>query len=246
MFALKKFIAFFLNPMNIGLLLGFIGLYYLIRKRQRRANIVLVTSFVWIALIHYAPLSNAIIQPLEEQHAALITPPQVAYIHVLGNAHHSNDKLSVISQNSKTALSRLNEAIRLYHKIPHAKMITSGYGGDDKVSQAMMQKRTAIALGVPKEDIITLPEPRDTREEALALKKLIADKRFILVTSAAHMPRAVALFKKAGLDPIPAPTDHRASSKNSWISFSSGALERTTSAFHEYIGLLYYSLRGFI
>ena len=67
--------------------------------------------------------------------------------------------------------------------------------------------RIAELLGVKPQDIVLESDSRDTADEAEIIAKMIGRERFILVTSAAHMPRSMALFKKRGLQPIPAPTD---------------------------------------
>jgi len=247
MFVLKKSILFFLQPMNMGLLLGIVGMVYAIRRKKEKANLFLLLSFVWIAIIHWAPFSNSLLSPLENYYPSLLSTPPVAYIHVLGSGHRSNNKRSIVSQNGNTSLVRLAEGIRLYRAIRgNVKLVVSGYGGDDIISQAMMQKRVAVALGVDKHDIVMLPEPSDTRKEALALKNIVNNQPFIVVTSAAHMPRSIALFNKIGLKPIPAPTDFLSNEVSSLYSFSSGGLRRTSSAIHEYVGLIYYYLKGYI
>jgi uncharacterized SAM-binding protein YcdF (DUF218 family) len=109
-----------------------------------------------------------------------------------------------------------------------------------------MQQRLALALGVKKEKTILSPEPRDTEEEAIAAKKLLGDRPFILVTSASHMARAMKFFHKEGLDPIAAPTNHLASIQYpDYIKFfSSEALEKSRIVFHELLGLVWQKIKG--
>ena len=109
-----------------------------------------------------------------------------------------------------------------------------------------MQKKLAISLGVDKEDIILYLGTKDTQEEAQAGKKLLGDKPFILVTSASHMTRAVNFFRNEGLAPIPAPTNHLASTKypNYTDFFSSEALTKSRIVFHEILGLIWQKLKG--
>ncbi|MBX4373171.1 YdcF family protein, partial [Mycobacterium tuberculosis] len=66
--------------------------------------------------------------------------------------------------------------------------------------------------------IIVLDRPKDTEEEALAVKRAIGDAPFLLVTSASHLPRAMIFFRHAGLDPLPAPANQLAvtSPLNPW------------------------------
>ena len=234
-------------PLNIGLLLMLIGLYQLFRNKYAKAKVYLLVSFVWLALIHFIPFTEILINPLEMQYSAYKGIPTAKYVLVLGNGHSSNDNIPIPAQTSKISLMRLSEALRLKVLNPKMKIITSGYGGGDRRSQAQMQKEVAMVLGVKEEDIILCGTSKDTQEEAINVKKMIGEEPFILVTSAAHMPRAMALFKKQGLAPIPAPTDFLASGeKNPLHYFSADALSMSTSAFHEYIGILYARLRGII
>lgn len=87
----------------------------------------------------------------------------------------------------------------------------------------------------------------DTRQEAIETKKLLLNQKFILVTSASHMKRSMLLFKKEGLNPIAAPTNHLGyASSNYKAYFSSFNLYKTKVAFHEYLGLTWAYIRGII
>jgi len=63
-------------------------------------------------------------------------------------------------------------------------------------------------MGVSDSDIVLEPDSKDTKDEAVLIQKIVGNEKLILVTSASHMPRSMALFKKRGMQPIPAPTDH--------------------------------------
>lgn len=67
-------------------------------------------------------------------------------------------------------------------------------GETNPVSTAEAGARVAESLGVPRSDIIVLDRPKDTEEEALAVKRAIGDAPFLLVTSASHLPRAMIFF----------------------------------------------------
>ena len=71
---------------------------------------------------------------------------------------------------------------------------------------------------MPPGDIITLDQPKDTEEEAVAVKQAIGNAPFLLVTSASHLPRAMIFFQQAGLHPLPAPANQLAidSPLNPW------------------------------
>ena len=96
-----------------------------------------------------------------------------------------------------------------------------------------------------KEVIIRLDSQKDKKEKAVEAKKIIGDKQFILVTSASHMKRSVLLFQKEGLNVIASPTNHLAYNDNAYSAyFSARNLRNCETAIHEYLGLLYSTLRN--
>ena len=105
-------------------------------------------------------------------------------------------------------------------------------------------------LGVKPEDIRLEPDSRDTAEEAEIIAKMIGRDKFILVTSAAHIPRSMSLFRRRGLQPIPAPADFltkNIQSSDPMRFFPGvGSLGQTQTAVHEYLGLAWSWLRGTI
>ena len=90
-----------------------------------------------------------------------------------------------------------------------------------------------------------MPPQVDTKEEAVETKKILADKPFILVTSAFHMKRSALLFQKEGLNIIPSPTSHLAYEATSLSSyFEAFNIRKCEMAIHEYLGLMYSWLRN--
>lgn len=248
MFFLKKFIASFLMPVPIGLFLFALGVYFLFRNSYTKAKVFLFLTLTWFALLSYSPVANAILAPLENSHKALLQTPKVDYILVLGNGHTSNENLSITSQVNPTAINRLVEGIKHYNALnKNVKFIVSGYGGYDKNSHAFMQEILASNLGVNKKDIIRFDKARDTYEEALNIKKLLRDKKFIIVTSASHMKRSMLIFDKLKLNAIPAPTNYLSHDEKSFRNYFSGKnIRKIEIAIHEYLGLLWYKIKGYI
>ena len=242
MFVLKKIISAFLLPLPIGLFLLFLGLMFLLFNSYKKAKLFIFLSFLWFTLLSSSIVSNALIKPLEDSHNALLNTPKVEYILVLGSGHNTNENLSITSQVTPTGINRLAEGIRHYKNLENAKLVLSGYGAKDENSHALMQEKLAISLGVKAEDIIKQDNPRDTKEEAMAIKKIVGQNPFILVTSASHMKRAVLLFQKEGLNFIASPTNHYVS-KDRRI-FSAKNLRKCEMAIHEYLGLLYSWIRN--
>lgn len=247
MFTLKKLISAFLLPIPIGFFLLIISLIYLFSDSYKKAKFFLVLTFLWFAFLSNQTVSNAILFPLENSHKSLLQTPKVNYILVLGNGHKSDESLSITSQVKSTAINRLVEGIRHYKNLENAKIIVSGYGGFDENSHAFMQEKLAISLGVNSNDIIIQDIPRDTFEEAIAVKKIVGVEPFILVTSASHMKRSMLLFQNQGLNPIASPTQHLAFKDEGYQAiFSAQNLEKVEVAVHEYLGILYSYLKGII
>lgn len=229
MFALKKILATFLMPLSLGLIVFILGLFFLYRQSYGKAKFYLTVSFLWIVLISYAPLSHALLKPLESQYSKINLLEQSApYILLLGGDFQA----------------RAYEAIRLHYLIHDSKIITSGYPGKRNISEALKNAQKLIELGIKKENILLQEKPRDTQEEAKMVKQIVGEDRFILVTSAYHMPRAMKIFEKEGLSPIPAPTDFIVLQDASLLSVPSGAnLKNTEIAQHEYLGLLWHRIK---
>jgi len=219
-FALKKLLSTLLMPLSIGLILFIVGLIFLYVSKYKKAKFFLTLSFLWIIMVSYSPFSNAILSPLESEHSKLKEQVSAKYVLLLGGDFKG----------------RSHEAVKLYHQIPNAKLITSGYPGSEEISEARSSRNKLIELGIPQEDILMQEEPKDTQEEAINIKNIVGTDAFILVTAASHMPRALALFKKEGLNPIVAPTNHLAK-MGKFISFPSAKnLQKSGIAFHEYLG----------
>ena len=245
MFIFKKIVSAFLLPLPIGLFLLLLSFLYLMFNSYKKAKVFLFLGICWFFLFSFQPFSNALLKPLENTYEALLETPKVEYVLVLGSEHRSDDDLSITSQVKGIAINRLVEGIRHYKNLENVKLIVSGYGGFDKNSHAFMQERLAISLGVNPSDIIRLDSPKDTKEEAVETKKILADKPFILVTSAFHMKRSALLFQKEGLNIIPSPTSHLAYEATSLSSyFEAFNIRKCEMAIHEYLGLMYSWLRN--
>ena len=231
-FFLKKLISIFLMPLSIGLILAFIGLYFLYKNRIKQAKIFLSLSFAWLVIVSYIPFSYMLIEPLEKSYPKLEKP-------VVGVKH-----ILLLGGNLE---ARGWEALRLYNKIDGAIVVTSGFEKYENVHGAKYSANFLREMGIKQEDIVEFNFTRDTQDEIVEMKKRFGDVPFYLVTSAFHMPRAMALCKKEGAKAIASPTAYKDSEHNTIFSLPSPrALWRTTVAWHEYIGLLYSKLRGYI
>lgn len=223
-----------------------IGIYLWYRGYHSRAKKFFLFALAWITLLSYPPFSALILLPLENTYPKVnLTSVHPRYIHVLGNGHTTNPNLPLSSELALVSLARVNEGVTLYKSYPNMKLIFSGYGGEDPISNARKNAQMAIALGVDTKDIIILESPKDTQDEAIAVKKIIGKEPLILVTSASHMVRASLLFRKNDVNIIEAPTDFQVKQEESlWQFPSSYGLRRSEAAFHEYLGLLWGKVKG--
>lgn len=218
-------------PLSIGLIICSIGLWFLYKESYKKAKFYLTVGFLWIFLISYSPFSNALVSTVESQYPIIDDNVNAKYILLLGGDFQR----------------RGYEAIRLYHSINNSKIITSGYAGRAKtVPEAIENANKLISLGIPKSDIIMQSQPKDTQDEARYVKKIVKDEAFIVVTSAYHMPRAIELFKKEGLNPIAAPTNFL-TKKSLYLSAPDGGnLQKTEITFHEYLGMSWNKIKDLL
>ncbi len=214
---------------------------------------------VLLLLLSLPGISRQFLTPLEHRYTALLHPEKISWegqksgtspkwIVVLGGGHCSDPRLPANSQISAAALGRVVEGVRLYKTIPGSKLLLSGGRVFDPVPEAEVMAQIAELLGVKSQDISQESDSRDTADQAAIIGKRIGRERFILVTSAAHMPRSMALFKKRGLQPIPAPTDFLSregpgADPGRFFPHAS-CLSGVETAWHEYLGLAWAWLRG--
>jgi uncharacterized SAM-binding protein YcdF (DUF218 family) len=251
MFLLKQFVKALLLPPTLWLLLL---LAVLLFWRRRWARKLLCVTFLLILALHFGPLNYALRYPLESRYPPLIDPKSAGgydAIVVLTSGSVPAQGLIPFPSIDEAMFRRLDEAWRLYRIQPKPIVVTGGHV--DPFTPARDENKIAreflIRWGVPQRDVIGEEKSRDTFENALETHKVLQQrgwKRYLLVTSALHMPRSMLVFSARVPEPIPAPGD-----------FSVGKIELTPFAFvpnesvapkiyaalHEYIGWLNYYWR---
>ena len=260
MFIVKKMMLQLMSPVSLSLFISLIGLLLLLfTKRQRAGKVFVSIGLFLIVLFSYSVIPDYLLRSLEGKYSpyyiqhsnkssVLEGRHPVKFVVVLGGGHISDPKLPITSQIGEESLVRLIEGIRIYKKYSYAKLIVSGGRGFDPIPNAEVMAHVAKELGVDENDIILESRSKDTKDEAKFIKPLVGNDHFILVTSASHMPRSIAMFKKLGMNPIPAPTGHLVIRKQglSPSSFFPGAgnLRKAERIFHEYLGIAWAKLRG--
>ncbi|MGH7767055.1 MAG: YdcF family protein [Candidatus Binatia bacterium] len=248
MFLLKQFLKqLILPPTPWIVLLVLVVIFW--RRRWARTGLLALT--VLIVLLHNGIVNNKLRYPLESRYPMVLDPrgaePYDAI--VVLTAHVSTPTpLTPFPSLSESMLHRLDEARRLYRIQPKPILVSGGWvepaapmRDDNKYAREYL-----LLWGVPEEHVLSESESRDTFESALQLRKILQAKgwrRYLLVTSAVHMPRSMLAFAAVAPEPIAAPGDFTARLIGGGILPSEVAAEKIAAAAHEYIGLVYYYWR---
>jgi uncharacterized SAM-binding protein YcdF (DUF218 family) len=254
MFIFKKLAGNLLSPLSIAYVILMAAVLFLWFSSRKKTGKVLATAGLALFLMlgyHYVP--NQMIKALETRYRPYSVDEEenresFPFVAVLGCGHSGSSNLPPNIRLNEIALMRLVEGVRIHGLHPESRMIFSGAGPKDKESSASVMKKAAIMLGVSPDNIIVEGRPRDTREEARHIRRIVKDNRFILVTSALHMHRSMSLFKGLGMNPQPAPADFLYSKKNintpgDFFPHPDN-LEKAHFAVHEYLGMLWAWLNG--
>lgn len=249
LFFLKKILSQLIYPLPFISFILVVGVFLLVRNRENRlVKPLLLTGVVLLILCSYDPVPHFVAGTLEKNYPTLKTPPaDITTVVVLGGGSTSDPKLPTSSQLSTQSLNRLIEGIAQYNQLDSARLIVTGGAVFDTVTIAGTQRKMAITLGVDSTSIAMADSALTTEMEAVHVRKMVKEDRIILVTSAIHMPRSMALFRKAGFDPVPAPTNFRVKKgvfSPQDLFPNSQNLVTMKKAVHEYFGILWSKLRG--
>jgi len=252
-YSIVKSIILHLFPLTSSLLCLFTGLVLLWFTTRRRLGQVFVTvGFLLLSIFSFPFLPDLLLGRLEKQYAPIkFTHSEtefvgVHHIVVLAGGHIPDPTLPITSQFTTAGLARLIEGIRLYKTLPGTSLILSGGPGKGDMPDAELMGDLAITLGIPRGDIILESKSMSTFEEAMLLRAIVKQEKFLLVTSASHMPRAMALFSKLDMNPVAVPTEHLVKKYGDEFSFmpSSLNLVKSDRMLYEFLALLKEKLAG--
>lgn len=253
-FVLSKTIGLVVLPIVLATIL--FALFVLLRHRRPR----LAWALFWVAFLGlYAlstrPVADLLLLPLEGRFEDAQRPRDADAIVVLGGTLNLGRSTTERAE-MHSAGDRLLEAVLLAKQMPNAVLIFSGGSGDlfdQSKREAPLLKVYAVRLGIPEDRIRVDDRSRNTHENAVETKRILdaeGARSVVLVTSAYHMRRALGCFHAIGLAPIPCAVDFQNChpSYRRPLAFVPGAenLVDSTSAIREYVGLVVYSLRGYM
>ncbi len=242
MFWVKKILSQAIMPIPFILLLLLFSLF--VWRRTALAKWAVSCALIALLLLSSQLSMHYVVKPLEAQYpinSSAITTPCV--VMVLGSAHADIEGASAVQSLSAVALARLSEGIRQLNLGQNCSLVVSGGTGElTRYPHAQVMAEAAIELGVEPSHIVQFSHARDTIEEAQFFKAKFGDAPLRLVTSATHMPRAMAIFSGMGLHPSAAPSDFIGRDDFGW-RLSADNLVASQRALHEYIGRTWLYIR---
>jgi uncharacterized SAM-binding protein YcdF (DUF218 family) len=254
LFVFSKVAGFFALPSNVLMAIGLIGLLLLCTRHTRLASWLTVSSLILIAVAGWSPLGNVLMLPLEQRFPPWDPsrgPPDG--IVVLGGAITTDVSVARDQIALNEAAERITATAELARQYPNARIVYSGGSNSlmfDEAAEAPFAVRQLEALGVAHERITAEEQSRNTIENAVFSRLIAAPKpgeHWLLVTSAYHMPRAIAAFRAADFPVEAYPVDWRtrgpADVARPFPSLG-GGLRRTDEAVREWVGLLAYRITG--
>lgn len=253
LFVLSKILGFFGIPSNLMILFGIVGVLLLRTRFARAGGRVAIGSLVLLAIAGLSPAGNILILPLEQRFPAWDAsrggPDGIV---VLGGALSPDVAAARNDVVLNEAAERMTAAAELALRYPNARIVFSGgegnliYGGNESESALWLFARLGVAAG----RVVTEDKSRNTGENARFTKQIAVPKpgeRWLLVTSAYHMPRAIGVFRKAGFAVEAYPVDWRTRGAGDalrpFMTLGDG-LRRTDTAVREWTGLVVYWLTG--
>ncbi|MEQ8356831.1 MAG: YdcF family protein [Kiloniellaceae bacterium] len=247
-FFVSKIAWFLLKPLHSLVLLLLLWLFSRRLGWSRLARLFFVTLLLYSAVIFATPLPEFAVRSLESRFAV---PPlaagDIAGIIVLGGA---TDDGAVAAGREQVGLNgaaeRLTTALALHREMPELEIIVSGFSGHLRPRGWNEAEITRLFFAQQAADLSKVrfeAESRNTAENARNTAALLETgaRPWLLVTSAAHMPRAVATFRAEGLSVLPYPVDYRTEPDNLvWPRDLGGSLSDAGVALHEWLGLVVY------
>jgi uncharacterized SAM-binding protein YcdF (DUF218 family) len=252
-FPLSKILGFFVLPSNFIMLMGLAGLALLLTRRRRVGQGLIAASLLALAVAGWSPLGNWLMAALEDRFppwdAATGAPDGIM---VLGGSIAG--ELSAARQNValNEAAERLTAVASLARRYPAARIVFTG--GTEKLLGGPAEADFVVPLfesfGIPRERVMLEGRSRNTAENARFTRDLLQPKReerWLVVTSAYHMPRAVGVFRREGFAVEAYPVDWRTRGAPDALALFgalSDGLARTDAAVREWSGLLAYWATG--
>jgi uncharacterized SAM-binding protein YcdF (DUF218 family) len=254
MFLVSKLFWMFAQPLSLAFLAILIAAVALLAGLRRTGLVLCVLAGAILFVTLYTTTGSFVLQGLEARFAKPAADPQtVSCMIVLGGAFETEVTTTRGGIEMNQAADRFVEALRLARRFPQAAILVSGGDGSlsgDYEGDAVASERFFATFDVPADRLVRETQSRTTSENVDNSRTILAERGLencLLITSAFHMPRAVGLFRAAGIAVTPWPTDYRTSGRvGLGLDFTQPTLnaQQTATAVREWIGLAAYFLTG--
>ncbi|MFN7009487.1 MAG: YdcF family protein [Allorhizobium sp.] len=254
MFLVSKLFWMFAQPLSLAFLATLAAVLALILGFRRLALGMSVTAGLILFVTLYTTAGSFVLQGLEARFPRPAADPQnLSCMIVLGGAFETEVTTARGGIEMNQAADRFVEALRLARAHPQSIILVSG--GDGSLSgvyegDAVASARFFETFGIGPERLVRETASRTTSENVDNSRAILSERGMshcLLITSAFHMPRAVGLFRTAGITVTPWPTDYRTSGRVTLgLDFTQPTLnaQQTATAVREWIGLAAYALTG--
>jgi uncharacterized SAM-binding protein YcdF (DUF218 family) len=240
-------LAYVLTPSGFGHLLFCAGIATFFLKSSRALSWWLLAASGTVMFVFSSGMvAAALMSPLEYANVRLKSPkdtPELRHIVVLTGWASDDPNLPLSAQMNASALYRVAYTVELWRDCQQCDVIVTGGEVAARVMGSVLAQ-----MGIPAERISIDGASHSTWVSAATLKTMLGEQPFLLVTSAGHMPRALGTMEQQKLRAIPAPTDYQL--PKDWrfaeVKPSSFSLTVSDLAAHEYLGLIWYRLRGLL
>jgi uncharacterized SAM-binding protein YcdF (DUF218 family) len=253
-FTLSKILGFFAIASNVIVFVGLCGALMAYSRFPRLGRLLMVWSLALFAIAGLSPVGNALIIPLEGRFPPWdLSRGAPDGIIVLGGAVTPDVSAARNDAALNEAAERMTAVVELARRYPPARIVFSGgdasfgyEGGKESDVALVLFERMGLAPG----RVVAEDKSRNTAENAVFTKHLAAPKpgeRWLLVTSAYHMPRAIGVFRQAGFPVEAYPVDWRTRGPKDLLRpfpTVGDGLRRTDTALREWVGLVVYWLMG--
>jgi uncharacterized SAM-binding protein YcdF (DUF218 family) len=253
-FVLSKTLGFFLVPSNLIMASGALGLGLIFSKRRRMGRWLLACCVAALLICGFSPIGALMLLPLETRF-----PPwdpdagDPAGIVVLGGGVDPELTAARGTPAIGSSGARIVVAAELAYRYPKARLVY--VGGNASLRSVNLSEADAAEgifknLGLREDRVQLERNSRNTDENVRFVMRLVNPKpceRWLLVTSASHIPRSIGLFRKAGFSVEPYPVDWGTSRWSDIYKFQTdliSGLVLTDRAAHEWLGLIAYRLTG--
>ncbi|MDE2181843.1 MAG: YdcF family protein [Alphaproteobacteria bacterium] len=247
---MSKIIGSLTSPSTVIVLLVVIGAVLELRGPSRVGRRLLAAGAGILAAFWILPLGTWLMRPLEDRFPPSALPQHVDGIIVLGGAID----VSVSVSRGAPAFDaigggRLTSFVALARRYPQARLVFSGGNGNalGGPPEADIVANLFRGLGLDPRRVLFERGSRNTHENALYSMRLVKPRpaqEWLLVTSAADIPRAVGCFRAVGWNVVAVPVDYHTGRGFELLTGFVSGLKDADWAVHEWLGLLYYRLRG--